>query len=135
MSKTHSLLAQNDLWKQIPVCCVPYFHTQAILIQVCQQKGAFLPGSAQAIRDRSLHILRNYEGGGRGFPNDYTSVIFTQQTCVIVIAGKNIKSLVKEFSKILIFESFGYLKIGFDVTFDAYFKSPRMTQGMVKMQS
>ena len=25
-----------------------------------------------------VHILRNHRGGGRGFPNDYASVIFTQ---------------------------------------------------------
>ena len=39
----------------------------------------------------------------------------------------NTKSLAKEFSKILIFENFGYLKIGFDVFFDADSESPRMT--------
>ena len=39
----------------------------------------------------------------------------------------NTKSLAKEFSKILIFEYFGYLKIGFDVFFDADSESPRMT--------
>ena len=31
----------------------------------------------------------------------------------------NTKSLAKEFSKILLFEYFGYLKIGLDVFFDA----------------
>ena len=31
----------------------------------------------------------------------------------------NTKSLAKEFSKILIFEYLGYLKMGFDVFFDA----------------
>ena len=39
----------------------------------------------------------------------------------------NTKSLAKEFSKILIFEYFGYLKMGFDVFFDADSESPRMT--------
>ena len=39
----------------------------------------------------------------------------------------NTKSLAKEFSEILIFEYFGYLKIGFDVFFDADSESPRMT--------
>ena len=39
----------------------------------------------------------------------------------------NTKSLAKEFSKILIFEYFGYMKIGFDVFFDADSESPRMT--------
>ena len=38
----------------------------------------------------------------------------------------NTKSLAKEFSKILIFEYFRYLK-GFDVFFDAGSESPRMT--------
>ena len=35
------------------------------------------------------------------------------------IVSTNTKSLANEFSKILIFEYFGYLKIGFDVFFDA----------------
>ena len=39
----------------------------------------------------------------------------------------NTKSLVKEFSKIFIFEYFGYLKICFHVFFDADSESPRMT--------
>ena len=41
----------------------------------------------------------------------------------------NTKSLAKEFSKILIFEYFGYLKTGInaDVFFDADSESPRMT--------
>ena len=39
----------------------------------------------------------------------------------------NTKSLAKEFSKILIFEYFGYLRIGVDVFFDADSESPRMT--------
>ena len=39
----------------------------------------------------------------------------------------NTKSLAKEFSKILIFEYFGYLRKGFDVFFDADSESPRMT--------
>ena len=43
------------------------------------------------------------------------------------VYGTNTKSLAKEFSKILIFEYFGYLKIGFDVFFDADSESPRMT--------
>ena len=33
--------------------------------------------------------------------------------------GTNTKSLAKEFLKIFIFDYFGYLKIGFDVFFDA----------------
>ena len=37
------------------------------------------------------------------------------------------KSLAKEFSKILTFEYFEYLKIGFDVFFDADSESTRMT--------
>ena len=44
----------------------------------------------------------------------------------------NTKSLAKEFSKILILEYFGYLKIDFDVFFDADSESPRMT--WAKMQ-
>ena len=39
----------------------------------------------------------------------------------------NTKSLAKEFSEILIFEYFGYLRIGFYVFFDADSESPRMT--------
>ena len=39
----------------------------------------------------------------------------------------NTKSLAKEFSKILIFEYFGCMKVGFDVFFDADSESPRMT--------
>ena len=39
----------------------------------------------------------------------------------------NTKSLAKEFSKILIFEYFGYLRIGLDVFLDADFESPHMT--------
>ena len=39
----------------------------------------------------------------------------------------NTKSLAKEFSEILIFEYFGYLKFGFNVFFDADSESPRMT--------
>ena len=39
----------------------------------------------------------------------------------------NTKSLAKEFSKILIFEYFQYLQVGFDVFFDADSESPRMT--------
>ena len=39
----------------------------------------------------------------------------------------NTKSLAKEFSKILIFEYFGYLSSGFDVFFNADSESPRMT--------
>ena len=39
----------------------------------------------------------------------------------------NTKSLAKEFSKILIFEYFGYLKTSFDVFFDADSESPHMT--------
>ena len=44
-----------------------------------------------------------------------------------VVFTTNTKSLAKEFSKILIFEYFGYLRIGNDVFFDADFESPRMT--------
>ena len=44
-----------------------------------------------------------------------------------VIFLTNTKSLAKEFFKILIFEYFGRLKIGFDVFFDADSESPRMT--------
>ena len=43
------------------------------------------------------------------------------------LQSTNTKSLAKEFSKILIFEYFGYLTIGFDVFFDADSESPRMT--------
>ena len=39
----------------------------------------------------------------------------------------NTKSLAKEFSKILTFEYFGYLKLGFNVFFDADSESPLMT--------
>ena len=39
----------------------------------------------------------------------------------------NTKSLAKEFSEILTFEFFGYMKTGFDVFFDADSESPRMT--------
>ena len=39
----------------------------------------------------------------------------------------NTNSLAKEFLKILIFEYFGYLKVGFEVFFDADSESPRMT--------
>ena len=45
----------------------------------------------------------------------------------VVLNVTNTKSLAKEFSKILIFDYFGYLKIGFDVFFDADSESPRMT--------
>ena len=41
--------------------------------------------------------------------------------------GTNIKSLAKEFSEILTFEYFGYLKMGYDVFFDVDSESPRMT--------
>ena len=44
-----------------------------------------------------------------------------------MFTNTNAKSLAKEFSKILIFEYFRYLKIGFDVFFDADSESPRMT--------
>ena len=47
--------------------------------------------------------------------------------CVAANANTNTKSLAKEFSEILIFEYFGYLRIGFDVFFDADSESPRMT--------
>ena len=43
------------------------------------------------------------------------------------LVSTNTKSLAKEFSKILTFEYLGYLKIGFDVFFDADSESPRMT--------
>ena len=39
----------------------------------------------------------------------------------------NTKSLAKEFSEVLIFEYFGYVKAGSDVFFDANSESPRMT--------
>ena len=39
----------------------------------------------------------------------------------------NTKSPAKEFSEILIFEPYSYLKIGVDVFFDADSESPRMT--------
>ena len=39
----------------------------------------------------------------------------------------NTKSLAKEFSKILLFDYFEYMKISFDVFFDADSESPRMT--------
>ena len=39
------------------------------------------------------------------------------------------KSLAKEFSEILTFEYFGYLKIGFDVFFNINSESPYMTWG------
>ena len=50
-------------------------------------------------------------------PTDAGSPSITRQT----------KSLAKEFSKILIFEYFGYLKTDFDVFFDADSESPRVT--------
>ena len=43
------------------------------------------------------------------------------------VSSTNTKSLAKEFSKILIFEYLRYLRIGFDVFFDADSESPRMT--------
>ena len=46
-----------------------------------------------------------------------------------MIISTTTKSLAKEFSKILIFEYFGYLRIGIDVFFDADSESPRMTWG------
>ena len=46
---------------------------------------------------------------------------------VALSSNTKTKSLAKEFSKILIFEYFGYLKISFDVFFDADSESPRMT--------
>ena len=46
---------------------------------------------------------------------------------VKVMVSTNTKSLAKEFSKILIIEYFDYVKIGFDVFFDADSESPRMT--------
>ena len=49
------------------------------------------------------------------------------ETMVIHWSYTNTKSLAKEFSKILIFEYFGYLRIDFDVFFDADSESPRMT--------
>ena len=51
----------------------------------------------------------------------------SQLSVLRVNVDTNTKSLAKEFSKILIFEYFGYLKIGFNVFFDADSKSPRMT--------
>ena len=45
----------------------------------------------------------------------------------VLTRATNTKSLAKEFSKILIFEYFGHLKIGLDVFFDADFESSRMT--------
>ena len=43
--------------------------------------------------------------------------------------SKNTKSLAKEFSEILIFEYFGYFKIGFDVFLTLIPNHPRMTSG------
>ena len=45
----------------------------------------------------------------------------------VIMIDTNTKSLAKEFSKILIFEYFGYSKIDSDVFFDADSESPRMT--------
>ena len=49
------------------------------------------------------------------------------KTSSMVRAITNTKSLAKEFSEILIFEYFGYSKIGYDVFFYADSESPRMT--------
>ena len=60
------------------------------------------------------------------------AVIYHSSTMLVVAmflisTSTNTKSLAKEFSKILIFEYFGCLKIGIDVFFDADSESPRMT--------
>ena len=53
--------------------------------------------------------------------------MFQQNTMILPTFYTNTKSLAKEFSKILILEYFGYLKIGVAVFFDADSESPRMT--------
>ena len=47
----------------------------------------------------------------------------------MVAIRTNTKSLAKEFSEILIFEYFGYFKIGFDVFLTLIPNHPRMTSG------
>ena len=56
-----------------------------------------------------------------------TALLVRGERSIIILHNTNTKSLAKEFLEILIFEYFGYLKMGLDVSFDADSESPRMT--------
>ena len=72
-----------------------------------------------------FHIL--YWNIERSFTKNRFDLRPQKNTYFGPIFSTNTKSLAKEFTKILIFEYFRYLKIVVDVFFDADSKSPRMT--------
>ena len=72
-----------------------------------------------------LHAMKL--NNARDFFSSFITGTTQRQKCDTFTVTTNTKSLAKEFSKILIFEYFGYLKVGFDVFFDADSESPRMT--------